>query len=98
MSRERKHERSAVLKLVESLLSASEIKINQLNSKVVSAENVLKDKDNRARAKDAEIEDLKVRIEELQKVLDVENEKLLKTQTKSKKENQFLSCNPVTLK
>ena len=41
-----KHEMSAELRLVESSVSASEIDINQLNSKVVSAEMVLKDKDN----------------------------------------------------
>ena len=78
---------SADLKLVESSLSASEIQINKLNSNVVSAEKVLKDKDNLARAKDYEITDLKVRMEELQEKLNVVNEKLLKIQTKSKNEN-----------
>jgi hypothetical protein len=63
-----KQEMLADLKLVESSLSASEIQTNQLNLKVVIAEKGLKDKGNLARAKDAEIADLKVRIEELQQV------------------------------
>ena len=70
MSKE-KHEMSADLKLVESSLSASEIRINQINSKVVSAEKVLEDKGSLAIDKDAAIKDLKLGIEELQKVLDV---------------------------
>ena len=93
-----KHKMSADLKLVKSSLSASEIETNQLNLKVVSVEKVLKDKVNLAEAKDAEIADLKVRVEELQQVLDVANEKLSKTHTKSKKENQYLSCNSCDFK
>ena len=51
-----KHEISAELKLVRSSVAASEIKVNQLNSEVASAEKVLKDKKILERAKAAEIQ------------------------------------------